>query len=59
MDEWFVYKAAQFLMMSYADLDEHPRKHSLMHTAFTLEVGINNGMEAIKVRLEQEAKTKG
>jgi hypothetical protein len=42
-------------MMSYVELDEHPRKHSLMAKAWTLQKGINDGMEIIKQQAESKA----
>ena len=44
--------------MSYAELDEHPRKRDLMITAFTLKNGIEDGREILKAREEQKAKLK-
>lgn len=44
--------------MSYAELDDHPRKRDLMITAFTLRNGIADGEKILKVREEQKAKVK-
>lgn len=44
--------------MSYAELDAHPRKHSLMRTAFTLQSGIDAGREIIKADMESKAKVR-
>jgi hypothetical protein len=44
--------------MSYADLDDHPRRHELMGTAFTLNTADRMGDEIGKARREQRAKVK-
>jgi hypothetical protein len=58
-EEWFVYEAAKFLGMSYVELEEHPRKHSLMSTAFTVQTGLEDGKSAIRANLEQQGKLNG
>lgn len=48
-----MWEAAKILKMSYAELDDHPRKHSLMSTAFTLNHALNEAKEIWKARAKQ------
>lgn len=41
--------------MSYAELDDHPRKHSLMSTAFTLSAAFNGAKAIWKARAENKS----
>jgi hypothetical protein len=51
-----VWQASKILAMSYADLDEHPRKFNLMTTAFTLNSAERQVDEYIKAIEKSKAK---
>lgn len=45
--------------MSYPDLDGHPKKFDLMRTAFTLQIGVHEGMEIWKKNEASKKKVNG
>ena len=51
-----MWQAAQILKMSYAELDEHPRKHSLMSTAFTLNTAQSEAEEVWREQARAKAE---
>lgn len=55
-DYYYVQTAAKYLRMSFVELDEHPRKFELMAKAFTLQIGIHEGLEIWKKNAESKAK---
>ncbi len=57
--EYYVHTASKFLRMSYVELVKHPDKFNLMRTAFTLQIGIHEGMEIWKKNAESKAKVNG
>lgn len=54
-----MHVASKFLRMSYVELDTHPDKFKLMRTAFTLHVGIHEGLEIWKKNEASKAKVNG
>lgn len=58
-DYYYVHTAAKHFGMSFVELDEHPRKFELMSKAFTLQIGVHEGLEIWKKNAESRAKVNG